>query len=107
MAPPQPCVQGKYRCGRNRPQSFAVARPTGRKAHHECDLFLRACLAACFALGQTAVSLAQAPSISYTTPHAVAPGQATDIVLFGGGLAGPTGAWWSLPVEAIADAGPR
>jgi len=35
----------------------------------------------------------------------VAPGAATDIVFFGGGLAGPTGAWWSLPVEATPTPG--
>lgn len=65
-----------------------------------------ACLiTASLVIGHTAVSRAQAPSITYTTPHAVAPGQATDIVLFGGGLANPTGAWWSLPVEATPTPG--
>ncbi|HEY2841977.1 MAG TPA: PPC domain-containing protein [Pirellulales bacterium] len=62
-------------------------------------------LAAFLAIGHSASARAQAPSISYTTPHAVAPGQATDIVLFGGGLASPTGAWWSLPVEAVPTPG--
>ena len=49
--------------------------------------------------------LAQSPSISHTIPAAVASGQPTDIVFFGGNLAAPSGIWWSMPGEAVLTPG--
>ncbi len=44
-----------------------------------------------------APSLAQPPSIGFTLPSAVVPGQPVDVTLFGGNLAGPTQFWTSFP----------
>jgi hypothetical protein len=40
---------------------------------------------------------AQAPSITYTAPHAVTPGHSLDVRLVGENLAGATGVWTSFP----------
>ncbi len=53
----------------------------------------------------TSAARAQAPSISHTVPGALATGQASDIVLFGGNLATPTGIWWNMPAEAVLTPG--
>lgn len=45
--------------------------------------------------------LAQAPTISLTTPQAVKPGQTTDVKLNGGALAAPTQLWTSFPAQAV------
>jgi hypothetical protein len=44
--------------------------------------------------------LAQAPSVTLTTPLALKPGQANDLKLQGAGLVGPTQLWTSFPAEA-------
>ncbi len=51
------------------------------------------------------LSQAQAPSISHTVPGAIAAGQTSDIVFYGGNLASPTATWWSTPVEAVLTPG--
>jgi hypothetical protein len=49
-------------------------------------------------------ALAQAPSLTHVVPAAVAPGQTTDVTLFGANLAGANKVWTSLPGEAkLAD----
>src|SRR6185437_1847113 len=50
-------------------------------------------------------ALAQAPAISHTLPGALAPGNPTDIVFYGGNLAGPTGIWWNMPAEVALTPG--
>ena len=44
---------------------------------------------------------AQAPSVNYTTPAAVAPGKETTVTFFGGNLAGATGLWTSFPCQTV------
>lgn len=69
---------------------------------------MRARLLAVVALAFVAISwgvmgtraIAQSPSISHTIPAALISGQPTDVVFYGGGLAAPTGVWWSMPTEA-------
>ncbi|HEY4313496.1 MAG TPA: PPC domain-containing protein [Pirellulales bacterium] len=51
------------------------------------------------------VAQAQPPAISHALPGALAPGKPTDIVFFGGNLAGPTGIWWNMPAEAALTPG--
>lgn len=46
-------------------------------------------------------ALAQAPTITYTTPMAIKPGQPSDLKLQGAGLAGPTQFWTSFPAQAV------
>ncbi len=55
------------------------------------------CSCACFC--PAASSLAQAPSIGYTVPSAVAPQAAIDVRLVGSNLAGSTGLWTSFPAS--------
>lgn len=45
--------------------------------------------------------LAQPPALTFSVPGAVAPGAPTDLTLFGGNLAGPTGIWSNLPGAKI------
>lgn len=61
-------------------------------------------VAAAIALASN-LAAAQAPSISHTIPAAVTPGQASDIVLFGGNLAGPTGIWLGMTAESALTPG--
>lgn len=44
---------------------------------------------------------AQAPTITYTTPLAIKPGQPSDLKLHGAGLVGPTQLWTSFPSQAV------
>lgn len=55
---------------------------------------LLAALVVAVASGPT---LAQPPAVNYSLPAAAIVGQATDITLFGGNLAGPTAIWTNLP----------
>lgn len=61
---------------------------------------LRVLLVSLLTLSTTSLALAQAPSISSTSPQAVEPGKATDIKLRGGNLAGAAEVWTSFPSEA-------
>lgn len=59
----------------------------------------------CLALTVVTTAHAQAPSISHTVPSALLAGQTSDVVLHGGNLANPTGAWWSMAAEAVLTPG--
>lgn len=59
-------------------------------------LIRRHTLAAVLIAACSSISLAQPPSVGVTVPAAVKPGQATDITLHGGNLAGLTGVWASF-----------
>jgi hypothetical protein len=55
-------------------------------------------MAAALALALDArTATAQPPAVSYTVPAAAMPGQATDLTLMGGNLAGATAYWSTLP----------
>jgi hypothetical protein len=44
--------------------------------------------------------LAQAPTLSYSVPSAVAPGATSDVTFYGGAVNGVTGFWTNLPLTA-------
>ena len=54
---------------------------------------------AVYPLGGSA--LAQPPAVNYPVPAAAQVGQATDVTLFGGNLAGPTAIWTNLPSAKV------
>ncbi|MDA1013923.1 MAG: hypothetical protein O3A00_05645 [Planctomycetota bacterium] len=64
------------------------------KAKHLAPLF------GCCALLATLPLAAQSPAISSTSPQAVAPGKATDVVISGGNLVGVSGVWTSFKADA-------
>ena len=47
------------------------------------------------------LALAQPPAVNYPVPAAALVGQATDVTLFGGNLAGPTAIWTNLPSAKV------
>ena len=57
----------------------------------------RLLLAALMVAVASGPTLAQPPAVNYPLPAAAIVGQATDITLFGGNLAGPTAIWTNLP----------
>lgn len=60
---------------------------------------LRACFCAALATGLSApLAQAQAPTLGYAQPAAVAPGQTIDVTFFGGTLNGATALWSNLPL---------
>jgi len=69
--------------------------------HGFVPLWILCCLAlaASVAEAQTAP-----PTIASTSPQAAIPGQAIDVKIRGGNLAGPTQLWTSFPVEAVLPA---
>ncbi len=67
--------------------------------------FLLCSFAAVGLLALCRATFAQAPSISYTLPSAVKPGQPTDVTVYGANLADAKGMWTSFPgaVELAPD----
>jgi hypothetical protein len=59
-------------------------------------------IATCFA----APLAAQPPAITFTQPSAALPGQATDIVVYGGNLVGASSVWTTLPTTAKVELTP-
>lgn len=57
-------------------------------------------LASVLLLAAAGQSSAQAPTITFTTPLALKPGQSNDLKLQGGALAGPTEFWTSFPSQS-------
>jgi hypothetical protein len=62
--------------------------------------FVPAFLASVLLLATMNQVMAQAPSITFTVPLAIKPGQTNDLKLQGGALAGPTELWTSFPAQS-------
>lgn len=62
---------------------------------------VRACILAALVTGSiVSFASAQPPTLSYSQPAAVAPGQSLDVTFYGGTLAGPTALWSNLPLTS-------
>ena len=63
--------------------------------------FVPCFLASVVLLAATSQVFAQAPTITYTTPLALKPGQPNDLKLQGGALVGPTELWTSFAAQSV------